>query len=105
MRDADSNLSDQKLAEIAAIDQVRMFEIKLSQGAKPGKGGILPGGKVTAEIAGIRGIREGRDSISPNRHVEVDTPDQLLDIIARVRRATGKPTGFKAVIGAYGWLD
>jgi glutamate synthase domain-containing protein 2 len=105
VRDADGNLSDKKLAEIAAIDQVRMFEIKLSQGAKPGKGGILPGGKVTAEIAGIRGIPEGEDSISPNRHLEVDTPDQLLDLVARVRGATGKPTGFKAVIGAYGWLD
>ncbi len=81
VRDTDGNLSDQKLAEIAAIDQVRMFEIKLSQGAKPGKGGILPGGKVTREIAEIRGIPEGADSISPNRHPEVDSVEELLDFI------------------------
>ena len=105
VRDAEGNLSDEKLAGIAAHEQVRMFEIKLSQGAKPGKGGILPGGKVTAEIAGIRGIPEGEDSISPNRHPNINSADDLLDMIKRVRRVTGKPVGFKAVIGAYGWLD
>ena len=105
VRDEDGKLSDQKLREIAAHPQVKMFEIKLSQGAKPGKGGILPGGKVTPEIASIRGIPIGQDSISPNRHPEVDTPDELLDLIARVRSVTGKPTGFKAVIGAYDWLE
>lgn len=82
-----------------------MFEIKLSQGAKPGKGGILPARKVTSEIAKIRGIPIGKDSISPNRHPEVDSPGELLDFIDRIRRATGKPVGFKAVIGAYDWLD
>jgi len=105
VRDAQGNLSDDKLREVAAHDQVRMFEIKLSQGAKPGKGGILPGAKVTAEIAAIRGIPEGEDSISPNRHVEVDSAEDLLDMIDRVRRVTGKPVGFKAVIGAYGWIE
>ncbi len=105
VRDEDGNLSDEKLREVAAHDQVKMFEIKLSQGAKPGKGGILPGGKVTPEIAKIRGIPEGDDSISPNRHPEVDSPTKLLDLVERVRKATGKPVGFKAVIGAYGWLD
>ena len=73
--------------------------------AKPGKGGILPGGKVTAEIAAIRNIPAGQDSLSPNRHPEVDNASALLDLIERIRRVTGKPTGFKAVIGAYGWLD
>jgi glutamate synthase domain-containing protein 2 len=82
-----------------------MFEIKLSQGAKPGKGGILPGAKVSAEIAGIRGIPQGVDSISPNRQPAINSPAKLLDYVARVRDVTGKPTGFKAVIGAYGWLD
>jgi glutamate synthase domain-containing protein 2 len=82
-----------------------MIEIKLSQGAKPGKGGILPGGKVTAEIARIRGIPEGQDSISPNRHPEVDSAAGLLDMINRIRDVTGKPVGFKTVIGAYAWLD
>ncbi|HEY5622502.1 MAG TPA: FMN-binding glutamate synthase family protein, partial [Gammaproteobacteria bacterium] len=105
VRDAESNLSDEKLQEVAAHDQVRMFEIKLSQGAKPGKGGILPGGKVTPEIAMIRGIPAGADSLSPNRHPEIDNPSALLDMIGRVRSVTGKPTGFKCVVGAYGWLD
>ena len=105
VRDRDGNLSDEKLAEIAAHEQVKMFEIKLSQGAKPGKGGILPGGKVTREIATIRGIEEGADSISPNRHLDIDNVPELLDMVERVRSVTGKPTGFKMVLGAYGWLD
>ncbi len=105
VRDPEGRLSDDKLREVAAHDQVRMFEIKMAQGAKPGKGGILPGGKVTAEIARIRGIPEGQNSISPNRHPEIKTPGALLDLVERVRRVTGKPTGFKTVIGAWGWLD
>ncbi len=98
-------LSEEKLRGIAAQQQVKMFEIKLSQGAKPGKGGILPGVKVTEEIASIRGIPVGRDSFSPNRHLEVDSAGTLLDLIRRVRSITGKPTGFKTVIGAHDWLD
>ena len=105
VRDANGHLSDDKLREIAAHETVRMFEIKLSQGAKPGKGGILPGGKVTAEIAATRGIPEGEASISPNRHLDINSENDLLDMIERIRRVTGKPTGFKAVIGAYGWLE
>jgi glutamate synthase domain-containing protein 2 len=105
VRDDTGALCDDKLREVAAHDQVKMIEIKLSQGAKPGKGGILPGGKVTAEIARIRGIPEGQDSISPNRHPEVDSAAGLLDMINRIRDVTGKPVGFKSVIGAYGWLD
>ncbi len=105
VRDAEGKLSDDKLREVAAHEQVRMFELKLSQGAKPGKGGILPGGKVTPEIAEIRGIPEGQDSISPNRHPEIDSAEDLLDMIGHIREVTGKPVGFKAVIGAYGWLE
>ena len=105
VRDEQGNLSDKKLAEVATHDQVKMFEIKLSQGAKPGKGGILPGGKVTEEIANIRGIPMGSDSISPNRHPDIDNTEELLEMINLVREVTGKPVGFKAVIGAYGWLD
>jgi glutamate synthase domain-containing protein 2 len=82
-----------------------MFEVKLSQGAKPGKGGILPAVKVTPEIAAIRGIPVGEDSLSPNRHTDINTNDELLDFIDRVKRVTGKPVGIKAVVGAYGWLD
>jgi len=105
VRDLDGNLSDQKLREVAAHDQVKMFEIKLSQGAKPGKGGMLPGAKVTTEIATIRGIPVGQDAISPNRHPDINNAAELLTMIDRVRRVTGKPVGFKTVIGAYGWLD
>ncbi len=105
VRDQVGNLNNDKLREVAAHDRVKMFEIKLSQGAKPGKGGILPGGKVTEEIAKIRGIPDGTDSISPNRHPDINSVDDLLDIIERVRSVTGKPVGFKTVVGAYGWLD
>lgn len=105
VRDEHGHLSDARLAEIAAHEQVRMFEIKLSQGAKPGKGGILPGGKVTEVIARTRGIPVGEDSISPNRHIDVASVDELLDMIHRVREVTRKPTGFKAVIGQAEWLD
>ncbi len=100
VRDEHGNLSDERLRQIAAHDEVRMFEIKMSQGAKPGKGGILPGAKVSSEIAEIRGIPAGRDSISPNRHPEVDDWGDLLDLIAHVREVTGKPVGFKSVIGS-----
>jgi glutamate synthase domain-containing protein 2 len=82
-----------------------MFEIKLSQGAKPGKGGILPGIKVTEEIAAIRGIPAGKDSISPNRHPEIRDAASLLDMLDRVRTITRKPVGFKAVFGGYQWLE
>lgn len=105
VRDKDGNLSDDKLRDVAALDAIKMFELKLSQGAKPGKGGILPGGKVTAEIADIRGIPAGEDSISPNRHPEIDNVDDLLDMLVHIRATTEKPVGFKFVLGAYGWLD
>ena len=105
VRDLEGNLDDDKIREVAAHDSVRMFELKMSQGAKPGKGGILPGGKVTEEIANIRGIAMGSDAISPNRHTDINSNTELLDVINRVRDVSGKPVGFKAVIGAYGWLD
>ncbi|UCH49752.1 MAG: FMN-binding glutamate synthase family protein [Betaproteobacteria bacterium] len=105
VRNAGGDLDDGRLRDAAAIENVRMFEIKLSQGAKPGKGGILPGAKVTDEIAQIRGISAGQDSISPNRHPEINNVDELVDFYCRVRDVTGKPVGLKAVIGAYGWLD
>ena len=104
VRHDDGRLSEEKLAELAGRPEVRMIEIKLSQGAKPGKGGILPAEKVTAEIAKIRGIKKGMASISPNRHPEVDSIGDLLDFVDRVRTISGLPTGFKTVIGAYGWI-
>ncbi|MBL4589277.1 MAG: FMN-binding glutamate synthase family protein [Alphaproteobacteria bacterium] len=105
VRDAQGNLCDKKLKEVAAHKQVRMFELKMSQGAKPGKGGILPAVKVTEEIAKIRGIPEGEASISPNRHPEINNVEEMLDMIGRIRDVTGKPAGFKSVIGAFGWLE
>ena len=105
VRDAEGGICDDKLREAAAHPQVRMIELKLSQGAKPGKGGILPGNKVTEEIARIRGIPVGKDSISPNGHPEVENISDLLDLIGHIREVSGRPTGFKCVIGAYGWLD
>ena len=82
-----------------------MFELKLSQGAKPGKGGILPGAKVTEEIAAIRGIPAGEDSISPNRHPEINSIPELIDMIEQVRDISGKPVGFKSVFGSFEWLE
>ena len=105
VRNKDGGLDDDKLRIVTAHRQVKMVEIKMSQGAKPGKGGILPGAKVTQEIADIRGIEAGKDSISPNRHPEIDNGAELLDFIHWVREISGKPTGFKAVIGGYGWLE
>ncbi len=104
VRDVEGNLSDSRLQELAAMEQVRMFEIKLSQGAKPGKGGILPAEKVSAEIAAIRGIIEGHASISPNGHPDIRSVDDLLDMIGHIRDLTGKPVGFKAVLGEKQWL-
>ena len=105
VRDDDGHIDDDKLRDIAGHEQIKMIELKLSQGAKPGKGGILPGAKVTEEIAGIRHIPAGEDSISPNRHPEIDSAEDLLDMINHIRDVSGRPTGFKSVIGAYGWLD
>ena len=77
-----------------------MIEVKLSQGAKPGHGGVLPGSKVTAEIAATRGVRPGEDCLSPARHSEFGTPVELLQFVERLRKLSGgKPTGFKLCIG------
>ncbi|MFK7874497.1 MAG: FMN-binding glutamate synthase family protein [Paracoccaceae bacterium] len=99
VRDDTGNLDRDKLTAMAAHKSVRMFELKLAQGAKPGKGGILPGAKVTAEIAAIRGLRPGQDGVSPNRHREVDSWEDLLDLISSIRDVTGKPVGVKTVVG------
>ncbi|MHA1128341.1 MAG: FMN-binding glutamate synthase family protein [Alphaproteobacteria bacterium] len=105
VRNDKGGLDDDKLREVAAHSQVKMIELKMSQGAKPGKGGILPAAKVSAEIAAIRGIPAGEASISPNRHPEINSSSELLDFIGHTRDVTGLPVGFKAVIGGYGWLE
>ncbi|MSQ64402.1 MAG: FMN-binding glutamate synthase family protein [Betaproteobacteria bacterium] len=103
LRDAQGNLSPDRLVELSKV--VKAFEIKLSQGAKPGKGGVLPGKKVTAEIAQIRGIPEGRDSISPNRHRDISNMNDLLDKIAYIRDLTGRPVGVKTAIGGWRFMN
>lgn len=105
VRTLEGALSESDVREVAAHPQVKMFEIKLSQGAKPGKGGILPAAKVTDEIARIRHVRAGEDAISPNRHPDIRDNDELLDMIARVRALSGKPVGIKAALGGPDWLD
>ena len=105
VRDENGHLSDDKLKKVAAHKEVKMFEIKLSQGAKPGKGGILPAGKVSAEIAEIRNIPEGQASISPNGHLDIKKPEDLLNMVHRIREVTGKPVGFKFVLGEQSWFE
>jgi len=103
LRDAQGNLSPDRLVELGKV--VKAFEIKLSQGAKPGKGGVLPAKKVTAEIAQIRGIPEGRDSISPNRHRDISNMNELLDKVAWIRDLTGRPVGVKTAIGGWRFMN
>ena len=98
VRDASGLLDDQKLRELAVY--AKAFEIKLSQGAKPGRGGVLPAKKVTAEVANIRGILVGQTSSSPNRHPDIGSVAELLEMIGRIRNVTGRPVGFKAVMGS-----
>ncbi|MEQ1524738.1 MAG: FMN-binding glutamate synthase family protein, partial [Aestuariivirga sp.] len=99
-RNSDGTFSDERFAETAKLDQVRMIEIKLSQGAKPGHGGVLPGVKVTPEIAAIRGVEMGKDCISPPSHSAFATPLELVAFIAKLRKLSGgKPVGFKLCIG------
>jgi glutamate synthase domain-containing protein 2 len=104
-RTADGRFDDAKAAAILALPQVKMVEIKLAQGAKPGKGGMLPKEKITPEIAAIRGIPLGIDCQSPNGFEEFDDAPSLLDFIERVRKLTGKPVGLKLVVGSVAEVD
>src|SRR5437660_1923021 len=99
-RNADGSFNAEKFAAAAVLDQVKMVEIKLSQGAKPGHGGVLPAAKVSAEIAATRGVTMGVDCVSPAAHSAFSTPRGLLEFVARLReKSGGKPTGFKLAIG------
>jgi glutamate synthase domain-containing protein 2 len=99
-RDEFGRFSETNFVANASLPQVRMIEIKLSQGAKPGHGGILPGAKVTAEIAAARGVKIGEDCNSPAAHTEFDSPKGLLQFVQRLRNLSGgKPVGFKLCIG------
>ena len=99
-RNPDGSFSAEKFAAQARDPQIKMIEIKLSQGAKPGHGGVLPGAKVTAEIAEARGVQIGEDCISPASHPAFSTPKELINFIVELRRLSeGKPIGFKLCIG------
>ncbi|HEX5340208.1 MAG TPA: FMN-binding glutamate synthase family protein [Gammaproteobacteria bacterium] len=103
-RGADGNFSLDIVADkCARYPQIRAIEIKLSQGAKPGKGGVLPGAKVVPEIAHTRGIQPFQDCISPNAHSEFSDVDGMIDFIERVAARTGLPVGVKAAIGETGF--
>ncbi len=99
-RNPQGGFDEQKFTENAADDQVKMIEIKLSQGAKPGHGGVLPGAKVTPEIAEARGVPVGVDCISPARHSAFSTPLGLLQFVEKLRELSGgKPVGIKFAVG------
>lgn len=103
IRNLDGSFSSEKAKELAKV--VKAFEIKLSQGAKPGKGGLLLAEKVVPEIAEARGIPVYQDSISPNRHYDIANVNELLDRIAYIRDLTGRPVGFKTAIGGYHFIN
>ena len=99
-RNDDGSFSPERFAAQALDPQVKMIELKLSQGAKPGHGGMLPGAKVTPEIAAARGVPVGQDCVSPSAHSAFSTPIELMHFIARLRELSGgKPVGFKLCIG------
>jgi glutamate synthase domain-containing protein 2 len=99
-RNDDGTFNAEKFAAGARSDQVKMVELKLSQGAKPGHGGVLPGAKVSAEIAATRGVPVGVDCLSPSRHSVFSTPIEMMQFIATMRKLSGgKPAGFKLCIG------
>jgi glutamate synthase domain-containing protein 2 len=99
-RNADGTFNEDNFTATARDPQIKMIEIKISQGAKPGHGGVLPAAKVTPEIAVIRGVEIGKDCISPAAHSAFSTPKELVQFIARLRKLSGgKPVGFKLCIG------
>jgi glutamate synthase domain-containing protein 2 len=99
-RNPDGTFSPEKFAAAATNPQVKMVELKLSQGAKPGHGGVLPAPKVSEEIAQTRGVPMGQDCISPSRHSAFSTPIEMMRFIAEMRRLSGgKPAGFKLCLG------
>jgi glutamate synthase domain-containing protein 2 len=99
-RHDDGSFSPEKFSANANLAQVKMIEIKLSQGAKPGHGGVLPGAKVSAEISAARGVPQGIDCISPSSHSAFNSPIGLLRFVEQLRTLSGgKPTGFKLAIG------
>ena len=104
-RDRDGNFDLDRLADLSAAHPIRAIEIKLSQGAKPALGGVLPGVKVTPEIASARGVNPGRDCRSPARHSAFTDVDSLLDFVESIAARTGLPVGIKSAVGASAFWD
>lgn len=99
VRDERGGLDDEKLRDLASHDAIKMIEVKLSQGAKPGKGGLLPKEKITEEIAQLRGVPMGADVVSPAHHLECTDAASTVAFIGRVQRVSGLPTGIKFCLG------
>jgi glutamate synthase domain-containing protein 2 len=104
-RDERGRFDLDRLVEVVESAPVRAIEIKLSQGAKPGLGGLLPARKVTDEIARIRGVEKGVECVSPSRHSEFDDVDSMLDFVERIAEATGLPVGIKSAVGQLDFWD
>jgi glutamate synthase domain-containing protein 2 len=104
-RDEQGRFDLARLRDLVEANPVRAIEIKLSQGAKPGLGGVLPAAKVNREIAGIRGVAVGVTCISPSRHSAFGSTDELLDFVERLADATGLPVGIKSAVGDGGFWD
>lgn len=104
-RDADGGFDLERFRRVCETTPVQAVEVKLSQGAKPGRGGVLPGAKVTAEISAIRGIPEGKDCISPAAHTAFRDVDGLIDFVERLADATGLPVGIKSAVGEQSFWD
>ncbi|MBA4083729.1 MAG: FMN-binding glutamate synthase family protein [Kytococcus sp.] len=102
-RDEEGRFDLERLKEVVASAPVKAIEVKLSQGAKPGLGGMLPAAKISDEIAQTRGIAQGHDCASPSRHTEFDDVDSLLDFVERVADETGLPVGIKSAVGDMGF--
>lgn len=105
VQDEHGNFSMERLIQLVEENpQVKLIEVKMSQGAKPGKGGLLPGEKVTPEIARIRGTKPGETVISPTKHSTFSTPAELIDWVEELAEKTGKPVGIKSAIGHTAWF-
>lgn len=105
VRNEDSSLNDDLLRDLAAKPEIKMIEIKFSQGAKPGKGGLLPKEKITEEIAELRGIERGKDAISPPSHVECKDTRSTVRFIRHVQDISGLPVGIKLCVGCFGEFE
>jgi len=105
VRDATGRFDLDKLVALAQEHPIRAVEIKLSQGAKPGHGGVLPGAKVTPQIARFRGVEAGVDCLSPPGHAEFSSVPELVEFIERIADATGLPVGIKSAVGDIGFFE